>query len=180
MSQLQLRPAAPADAEACGRIIYEAFGGIAQQRNFPPDFPSVEMATGLAHAMTANPAVFGVVAESGGKIVGSNFLDQRDAIAGVGPITVDPNHQGGGVGRRLMQAVLDRGRDAVGIRLVQEPFNTVSLSLYASLGFEVKEPLALIRGKPTGDVSSLREGRPMQESDLPACADLCPVKPMGF
>jgi hypothetical protein len=51
---------------------------------------------------------------------------------------------------------------------------------FPSLGFEVKEPLALMRGKPTGDVSSLREGRPMQESDLPACADLCPVKPMGF
>jgi hypothetical protein len=33
-----------------------------------------------------------------------------------------------------MQAVLDRGAGALGIRLLQDAFNTGSLSLYASLG----------------------------------------------
>ena len=173
MSEIQIRRATAADADECGRIIFDAFGGIARKHNFPPDFPTLEMAVGMARAVTSNPAAFGVIAESGGKIVGSNFLDQRDAIAGVGPITVDPAYQGGGVGRKLMQAVLERGREAPGIRLVQEPFNTVSLPLYASLGFEVKEPLALMRGKPTGHASGQAEGRPMQERDLSACAQLC-------
>jgi predicted N-acetyltransferase YhbS len=173
MSEIQLRRATAADADACGRIIYDAFCGIAQKHNFPPDFPSIESAVAMARAVTNNPGAFGVVAERGGKIVGSNFLDQRDAIAGVGPITVDPAHQGGGVGRKLMQAVLERGREAPGIRLVQEPFNTVSLPLYASLGFKVKEPLALMRGKPTGHATGQAEGRLMQEGDLSSCAQLC-------
>ena len=173
MSEIHLRRATPADADACGRIIYEAFGGIAKKHNFPPDFPTLEAAVGMARAVTNNPAAFGVVAESGGRIVGSNFLDQRDAIAGVGPITVDPAHQCSGIGRKLMQAVLERGREAPGIRLVQEPFNTVSLPLYASMGFEVKEPLALMRGKPIGRASAQSEARPMEEGDLSSCAQLC-------
>ena len=37
-----------------------------------------------------HPSIWGVVAEIGGRIVGSNFLDERDPIRGVGPITVDP------------------------------------------------------------------------------------------
>ncbi|MBB3020783.1 hypothetical protein FHR70_003871 [Microvirga lupini] len=37
----ELRPATPADAEACGRIIFDAFRGIADQHGFPWDFPSV-------------------------------------------------------------------------------------------------------------------------------------------
>ena len=43
-----LRSPIPADADACGRIMYEAFGGIADQHAFPRDFPSVEVATQLA------------------------------------------------------------------------------------------------------------------------------------
>ena len=35
-----IRPATPGDTEACGRIIYEAFRGIAEWHNFRPDFPS--------------------------------------------------------------------------------------------------------------------------------------------
>jgi hypothetical protein len=50
-----------------------------------------------------------VVAEKDGKVVGSNFLSEGDPIRGVGPITVDPAVQGSGAGRRLMQAVIERG-----------------------------------------------------------------------
>lgn len=86
---LNLRPPTPADTEPCGRIIYEAFRGIATQHNFPIDFPSVEIATQLARDLIARPDVFGVVAEQDGRIAGSNFLTTADPIQGVGPITVD-------------------------------------------------------------------------------------------
>jgi len=46
-----------------------------------------------------------VVAEVDGRVVGSNFLYEGDPIAGVGPISVDPEYQRG-VGRRLMEAVI--------------------------------------------------------------------------
>jgi hypothetical protein len=37
---VSLRPGRPMDAKVCGRICYEAFGAIARQHSFPPDFPS--------------------------------------------------------------------------------------------------------------------------------------------
>jgi GNAT superfamily N-acetyltransferase len=93
----------------------------------------------------------------------------------VGPITVAPGAQATGIGRALMQAVLDAGRDLAGIRLVQDAFNTASMSLYTSLGFDAREPLALMRGKPKGkpELSGGTEARPMREDDLAGCAELC-------
>jgi predicted N-acetyltransferase YhbS len=170
---IRIRPATPDDAEACGRIIYEAFKGIAERHNFRPDFPSADAGAQLAHLFINDPKVCGVVAEAGGRVVGSNFLSEWDAIRGVGPITVDPNVQARGTGRRLMGAVIERGRGAAGVRLVQDSFNTASLSLYASLGFEVKEPLALLEGSPGGGPPAGYEVRPMREEDYTAAAELC-------
>ena len=171
--EITLRHVAPGDAEACGRIIYEAFKGISGRHNFRPDFPSVEAATGFAGHFIADPSVYGVVAEDGGRVVGSNFISEWDSIRGVGPITVDPDVQARGTGRRLMEAVIERGRGAAGVRLVQDSFNVASLSLYASLGFDVKEPLALMEGNVDEDVPAGFEVRRMREEDLGAVNDLC-------
>src|SRR5947209_15346635 len=141
-TDIHVRRATTDDVGDIARIVFEAFGGIAARHNFPPDFPSPDTAPRFIHAFLQHPAIFGVVAESGGRVVGSNFLDCRDAIAGVGPISVDPAAQGRGAGRMLMQAVIAHGRSAPGIRairLVQDAFNTVSMSLYASLGFRSEE-----------------------------------------
>ncbi|MGH7178216.1 MAG: GNAT family N-acetyltransferase, partial [Tepidisphaeraceae bacterium] len=168
-----VREITPTDAPECGRIVYAAFASIADKHSFPRDIPNVEMASGFVAAMSANPSYYGVVAESDGRIVGSNFLDQRDAIAGVGPITVDPAFQGQGAGRKLMEAVIERGRGARGVRLVQDAFNTVSMSLYTSLAFEVKEPLALMTGRPFSKPAPSALVREMRESDIAECAGLC-------
>ena len=168
-----IRPAKPSDAETCGRIIYEAFHGIAADHGFLPDFPTIAAATELARSFIANPAVFGVVAEQDGEIVGSNFLSEGDAIRGVGPITVAPHAQGLGIGRQLMQAVVERANGAAGIRLLQDAFNMRSLSLYASLGFEVREPVALMTGRLAGKPAAGVTVRSMTEADLDACDAVC-------
>src|SRR5882762_7568734 len=103
-----LRRGTPADAAACGPICFEAFKAIDDEHNFPWDFPSAEVATGLLTMMLSNPGFYSVVAEKDGIIVGSNFLDERCPIAGVGPITVDPASQNRSTGRQLMCAVLAR------------------------------------------------------------------------
>jgi len=145
---LTLRAPRAEDAEILGRICYEAFGAISDAHNFPRDFPSPEVAAGLMTSMIANPGFHGVVAEQDGRIVGSNFLDERSAVFGIGPITVDPGIQNKGVGRRLMQAVLERTaeRGAPGVRLLQAGYHCRSLSLYAGLGFDIREPLACMSG----------------------------------
>ena len=171
--EITLRPAAPGDAGECGRIIYEAFEGISGRHGFRPDFPSVEVATGFVSGFIADPSVYGVVAEGGGRVVGSNFLSEWDSIRGVGPITVDTGVQARGTGRRLMEAVVERGRTAAGVRLVQDTYNTASLSLYASLGFDVKEPLAMLEGGVEGDVPAGFEVRRMREEDLGEVNNLC-------
>ncbi len=174
-----IRPATAADVEACGRIIYEAFNGVAEQHRFPPDFPTVEAATQLSSLFIHHPGIFGVVAETDGEVVGCNFLDERGPIRGLGPITVDPRSQGRGIGRQLMKAVLERGRDALGIRLLQDSFNTRSISLYASLGFDVKEPILLMTGTPASKPSSDVQVRRLLAHDLEGCAALC-VRVHGF
>jgi len=145
--RVELRPIEPADADAAARTVYEA-AGIHDHHRFPRDFQTLESAAQLMSNFIAHPAIWGVVAESDGRIVGSNFLDERGPIRGVGPITVDPDAQARRVGRRLMEAVIDRGAGARGIRLLQDAFNTRSMSLYASLGFETREPVVVMGGRP--------------------------------
>jgi len=72
-----------------------------------------------------------------------------------------------------MQAVMDRAAGREGIRLLQDAFNTQSLALYASLGFEVEEPVVVIGGRPrTGPVPGV-DVRPLTIDDLPGCEALC-------
>lgn len=89
--------------------------------------------------------MFGIVAEADGAAAGFNFLSERDAVRAVGPLVGDPAAQGKGVGRRLMSAVLARADRAWSVRLVTVAHNFQSLPLYASMGFDVKEPLLAIR-----------------------------------
>jgi hypothetical protein len=105
--------------------------------------------------------------------VGSNFLKEGDPVAALGPISVDPALQEGGVGRRLMEAVLERGERAHAVRLVQDAFNPTSMALYASLGFEVREPLVCMGGTPRGTPDVDVEVRALLKEDLDACAALC-------
>ena len=171
--EVTLRPPEPSDADELARIIFEAFGDIHDHHRFPRDFPALEAASGMLDAWLPHPAIWGVVAEADGRIVGSNFLDERDPIRGVGPITIDPRTQNAGVGRRLMEAVIERGQDAPGIRLLQDGFHMRSLSLYQSLGFDVKAPCVVMQGEPRGESAAGVEVRPVTEDDLEQCEALC-------
>lgn len=166
-----IRPASREDLPVCGEICYQAFSAISGAHNFPCDVPGPEAAVGLLSSMFGTPGLYCVVAEIEGRVVGSNVLDERSIIAGVGPITVDPGAQNCGVGRKLMQAVLDRAeeRRAAGVRLVQAAFHNRSLSLYTSLGFDVREPLSCIQGRPRQRNIPGCTVRPADSSDIEAC-----------
>ena len=170
-----LRPGTPADAAACGTICYEAFKAVCTAHNFPPDFASPDVASGLMSMLFAHPRFYTVVAEAEGRVVGSNFLDERSCIAGLGPITVDPTVQNRGVGARLMQDAIDRSarRQAAGVRLLQAGFHNRSLSLYTKLGFHTREPMSILQGKPLGLKFPGYDVRPATTADLAACNRLC-------
>jgi GNAT superfamily N-acetyltransferase len=172
---LLIRRANVADGEVCGRICFEAFRSLAEHHNFPLDFPSSEVATGVLSMLFSHPGFFCVVAEQEGRILGSNCLDERSPIAGVGPITVDPTVQNRQAGRQLMQAVMARAaeRKFAGIRLVQAAYHNRSLSLYAKLGFVVREPLSCMQGPAMQKTLPGYKVRPAQMADVPACNELC-------
>jgi len=144
-----IRTATPEDALIAGQISFAAFSAINAAHNFPCDFPNQQVATHVLSIMFSNPGFYCVVAEHDGRIIGSNCLDERSIIHGVGPITIDPVVQNLGVGRKLMQAVMDRAKQqrAPGVRLVQAAFHNRSLSLYTSLGFDIREPLSCLQGR---------------------------------
>lgn len=125
--------------------------------------------------LLSRPDIYPVIAEAGGKIVGSNFLWEDDTIAGIGPITIDPEHQDGGVGRRMMEDVMARAaqKNFAGVRLVQAAFHSRSLSLYTKLGFEVREPLACIQGTPLKKSLPGFVVREAALADVQACNQLC-------
>lgn len=164
---LTLRPGTTQDAEPCGRICHSAFYTIAEKHGFPSDIPSAEVGVGLISMLLGHPGFYSVVAESDGRIVGSNFLDERSPIAGVGPITIDPEAQNRGIGRTLMQDVLDRAHERrfPGVRLLQAAYHPRSLSLYAKLGFEVRQLVATIQG-PT--ILTDIPGFPVRTASKPA------------
>jgi GNAT superfamily N-acetyltransferase len=173
--EIKLRSGTPADAEICGRICYNAFKTISEAHGFAPDFPAPEVATGLLKWMLAHPKFYSVIAEIDERIVGSNFLDERNRVAGVGPITVDPTVQNRAIGRRLMEAVHERAaqKNFAGVRLIQAGFHTRSLSLYAKLGYDVREHLACMQGNPIRISIEGHVVRSASEADIESCNRLC-------
>ena len=130
---------------------------------------------GYSLACLPTLASYSVVAEFDGAIVGSNFLDERSTVAGLGPITVDPAVQNRAVGRQLMQHALERvkQRRFPGVRLLQTTYHNRSLSLYAKLGFVAREPLSTMQGSALGVQIPGYSTRPATELDLGTCNEIC-------
>jgi predicted N-acetyltransferase YhbS len=163
------------DAQACGIICYKAFKTIAEQHNFPPDFPVPEATIGLMSFLLSDNHIYSVVAESDERIIGSNFLWEHGIVAGVGPITIDPDLQNARVGKKLMENVIKRAdeRGFAGVRLVQAAYHNRSLSLYTKLGFDIREPLSVLQGPAMGVTIAGYMARVATVTDVDACNDLC-------
>jgi predicted N-acetyltransferase YhbS len=171
----QIRRATREDIEVLGDICYRAFCTVADQHNFPHEFPAPEAADGVVRSMVTTPGFYGIVAELNGRIAGSNFMDERSPIAGIGPISVDPEVQNSGAGRTMMQHMLDRvtANRIPGVRLVQTGYHNRSLSLYAKLGFEIREPLSVMIGPLINESVPGYEVRAASDADLDSCNRLC-------
>ena len=113
---LALCPIALVDVPQAGRICHDAFKAIAEQHNFPPDFPDPDVAIDLLSKLRAHPGFYGVIAEEDGRIIGSSFVDERSPIVGLGPITVDPaaqNRRAGAASAGLAAASAARTAGAI-------------------------------------------------------------------
>jgi GNAT superfamily N-acetyltransferase len=172
---VKVREATTQDIDACARIFYDSFESIATRHNFPVEPLSREFTQFKVSQMLSSDGFVGFAAERDREVVGGAFVDERDAIAGIGPVTVAPTAQDLGIGRALLEAALARERDrrAPGVRLVQTAYHYRSLALYAKLGFVVREPLSVLQGTPPAAGVPGRGVRPALTQDLKACGALC-------
>jgi GNAT superfamily N-acetyltransferase len=90
------------------------------------------------------------VAFDGDAPVGIAFMGRRGTTAWIGGIGVAPEYRGHGIGRQLMLAVIDAGRQS-GIHNVQLEViqgNERAYQLYLSLGFAVTRQLLILERAP--------------------------------
>ena len=185
---LKIRSIEQADVEACGNVGYQAHMGISSAHGYPSEQPSIEFAVSMIRTLLASPNSWGALAEREGRILGSIFLHvfPPSPVAAIGPLTVHPTAEGG-VGRALMDMVLDeaRKRQLDQVRLVQSPSHIRSFVLYTKCGFTLREPLLLMHKNATveramrGSYSNAFDVRPAHVDDIPECNQLC-VSVHGF
>ena len=172
---VMIRTLVPDDLPVCGKVMYEAFKNIAEQHNFPPDFPNADAAAGLLGMMLRAPGFDAAVAEESGKTLGSIFVSRRSNVGGISVITVDPEAQNRTIGRQLMlhgmELLAQRGHTRQ--QLVQAGYHNRSLCLYSKLGFIASDMLSNMTGNPIKTRVEGRKVRFASDSDEDACNELC-------
>ena len=169
---IELVPTTRDHSDEVANICFEAYKDLTDRHNFPQMFPSTGVTRQAYSDWLDNRFSYGVTAMLNDRPIGSAFAWTMDEVVGIGPVSVDPASQGAGAAKAMMQHLVDyskdRGYDK--IRLSQRAYNPVSLSVYASIGFDVKESFMEMRAAPTPD--PLQSVRPYDESDLPSLRDL--------
>jgi ribosomal protein S18 acetylase RimI-like enzyme len=104
MTRVALRPATPADSEFCFQLHKAAMGDYVTaiwgwddqvQRDF--------------HARAFNPGRWQIIT-AGGADIGMLDVEYRPAEIYLARIEIHPDHQGGGIGTRLISALIDEAR----------------------------------------------------------------------
>jgi ribosomal protein S18 acetylase RimI-like enzyme len=145
---VSIRPAAPADLEAVGRL-----GALLVRMHHELDPDRFITATpGTEHAYGSflgtqldKPNIVVLVAEREGEVVGytyagiegTDYMSLRGPAGALYDIVVDPAHRGQGVGRLLLDATLDvlKAKGAPRVVLSTAEGNKLAQRLFASAGF---------------------------------------------
>ena len=187
--QVAVRSATEEDLEDMSRIAYEAFCRFNTSKGLKVPFPPREerdVCKGLFSMCLHSGSPMLVAFDDSGVCLGSVVCATRgEQCCGIGPITIDPAHQGRGIGRSLMSAIMDHVKDGHGkpltFRLTQVAVNAASFCLYASLGFNACGNLLEFHSLPSlpkcndhapdhdKSQSSSVEVRRATVDDVPAC-----------
>ena len=126
-----------------------AFYEVALRHAQPPVVRTPADARGYVRHLLAFDPLGGLVAEVDGEVVGMAWLHARGPVATLGPLAVDPDMQGRGIGRALLARCIElAGPRVPQLRLVHESYNAASLGLYLRAGFRVVAPLVELELAP--------------------------------
>lgn len=145
-----MRPATEADIESIAQICQDAFAAFNSYYGQPNTWPPREendLSKQIAEWKTSHQCIEYVVAvsvDSEGneiEVLGSNGIDLRDSVGGIGIISVKTTSQTQGLGRVLMKSVMEMGqkRGVERMSLMVDGMNHGAFGLYTSLGFNVVE-----------------------------------------
>jgi GNAT superfamily N-acetyltransferase len=164
-------------------LIYSSINVWYQQHGLPPIFvggPRItEIFYDVYHALAPGCAVVAEAPDTR-RLMGSCFYHPRKHHVSLGIMNVHPNHFGKGVGRALLQSILDysdkHGYKAV--RLTSSALNLDSFSLYNRAGFVPRCVYQdMILRVPRGGLNASAPAgtdrvRPAKAADVPALAAL--------
>ncbi|OGO53211.1 MAG: hypothetical protein A2148_01710 [Chloroflexi bacterium RBG_16_68_14] len=161
----------PEHADEVGTLVFEAFRDIAQRHNFEWPFQTPQLAQVVVRLLAQTEGWTSYLLVEEGRAIACNFGDERDEVVGVGPVAVAVDQQGRGLGRRVMEALLEHTDEAgfASVRLVQSAYNMQSFSLYHNLGFDVKDMLASLHGRVPAEEAPTNPVRQYTPADLEAC-----------
>ncbi len=145
---MQIRAATPADASSLAALAIEVWMATYVRAGVNArfaDYASAEFSPAAFSALLADPRTHILAAAATEGLVGLVRVAEGSPAdvpgcsdAEISRLYVQPRHQGGGVGRQLLAAALDRCR-AVGARrpwLAVNSENTAALAFYRAAGFE--------------------------------------------
>ncbi len=134
MYELRIRREAEDDVATVRRVVERAFAGVEHSDQTEPHIVDALRRAGAltASLVAVSPAVIGHAAASPVTIG-----DGTEGWFGIGPVAVDPDHQGRGVGSELMERLVRelRTAGAHGAVLLGEP------GFYSRFGFKVLDGL---------------------------------------
>ena len=154
MSEPSLRPIVAADLPSCVAVFYAALEDLRVRRG-EPSWPRNEAAMERLFArLVASHAPGAWLCEVDGATVGFGIAVERDSLWFLSFLFVAPDHQAGGLGRRILERTFPEGgpaswraRGGVMATCV-EAVQPVSTGLYAGYGLLPRTPLYLLAGRP--------------------------------
>lgn len=141
---IELRPVAGLDLATLAEIFTTGFEGY-----FMPVRMTEDLMWNHVHNYDIDLEASFVAVDSG-QYVGIVLTGIRDTRSWIGGLGVNVSHRRQGVGRRLMQAVMDdswrRGLEQVMLEVIES--NEPARAMYRSLGFRELRPLLIIERAP--------------------------------
>jgi len=171
-ANLTVRLTVPSDVEPLSKIAFTAARSIHKQHGVPFFLPTPEDTKALIQLLMDDPSMYGIVAGLDGRIVGCAFLHEKDEIKSISGIVIEPKFQGRGVGKKMVELLIERA-NCRSIRMAfAETFNLPYFNVLAGFGFRPHETISIVSGIPKGTFDGLLEVRPMVLSDVDACDEL--------
>ncbi len=103
------------------------------------------LGTLFEHTMVTDPNASWLAETTSGEVIGFGLAHRRSGAWFLGFLFVRSDHQADGVGRRLLEACVGGGQDAVRATCI-EAIQPISAGLYASFGMLPRVPLFVMTG----------------------------------